>query len=1650
MATPVAEAFILVKPDLTGFETEVRGALIPHLRALEQKPPQIPISLDLPKAEIERIQGLINNIKATVTVEAPATTTGRRGRAAAAQPTEPVTVPVVPGRLEAPARASGVAVVTVVADQGALISSIDDIVRNIEPKPIVLVTAQLTEASKKALQNLTGTITTNVKPAKAPTQEEPTTVEVQAGEVKAPPKATGVTEVDVTVNKTSLIDNIRDVVRNISPSAKANIEANATTLAKSIRDIAKNIEPKPVVPVTAEFAKGTAEKLGQDIGAAAQGAAQDVADNPPTRKKKIKETADKAIQEGADQVKEEADATDQLAQGADKAVKPTQRLKNEMVALAQVAQQLADVEAIAESKTRSLATLQEAAAKAADVLAQAQTRSKNAVAATLGKNDELSVQLRSVASETVTAAERALANLQARADTVQRAADERAKNRQRQRDRDAARQRANDEAQVVRERTEPLQARVSERQPVVEQAQQQVATLQQALAAAAAQTAQGIHGSFAAIDVEMEQAIAATKDFAKATRDADAAERELKNLGKDAPKALRAELEQTAESARELANQIKALGPQAKIAEGQLKIVQGLRTLPNVGAAADTALGKAQLREAEAARLDKAAFNELAAAKKAEEKETNSSTTARRISAEALKKETAETLRVERAERERQQNLDKRSRQLGQASRGIAASALSFLGLRAQVLAASAPFIAGTVAVTAFAKAIGSFVSLQQQLNVFQATTGATAQQMRDVSAAAKELGRDITLPGVSAGDAATAMSELAKAGLSVKESIAGARGVLQLATAAQISQADSAQLVASALNAFSLSGTEAVHVADLLANAANAAQGSIEDFGTAMQQAAAVSSQVGVNLEDMTALLTLLARAGLRGSDAGTSLRTALLRLASPTQQARQLIKDLGLTIRDAQGQIDPTVFAKFAQATEGLSADVRDAIAGVIFGQDAIRAALLAGRQGISGLEDVQLALDKQGTAAELAAARTKGLAGEGSQLKNNFDALAETFGETFAPALEGVAHAANFGLGALNNQLNKADEHRKKIAALREEFLKLNITIQDLKEQGLSEGDIEQITNPVNVLAGKLVTLRASIEKAGDTRGGLLGFARRVTGAEAVRGVFDTGEGPLEKARKQLDALRADAKGKPIGLADVADVKQLEQIREELQTFLPEALQSTRSNLEEAGKGFIDAAERGREFHNTIDESADAASRFAASQNLHQEAFNISNELRSNIEFLQKAGPGATGEQIDAARTSVENLTKSLLAMGPVGVQEFKRIGAAAKTLGQDVAQVLSEPLAAAISDFTGVKGLVPPQLTNEVRDEINLLAQVGEPGIAKLRGIGQKLARALAEGIQDEKQKVTDARQALDDALLARTEAVQKAASSARENLGTLGDELTKQISEMIDAGPLQKQIDAIDKQLDKFEKDSTQRTLRFNLSQAESDLEDLKQSLVTIGAPNAVQRQQIAKTLAPAQEAAAAARDALTKDSLERQKKGLEDQQQAAKDAAEKGIKKLVDQFLRGKLTANQFSRAIQDKLSPQIKLLKGQAGENLGLTFTKGFMANLRDIVKQAQFLVGFLGTPEPTKAIDVKKEQTEQDRKVQAAQRTLNKAIQAQIDTADELGPQGTINQTLIAIHNAIVRSSGKGKIIAPNPVKTNDEKNNRNTGAVTTGSKP
>jgi TP901 family phage tail tape measure protein len=275
-------------------------------------------------------------------------------------------------------------------------------------------------------------------------------------------------------------------------------------------------------------------------------------------------------------------------------------------------------------------------------------------------------------------------------------------------------------------------------------------------------------------------------------------------------------------------------------------------------------------------------------------------------------------------------------------------------------------------------------------LSLLQAASGATDEQMEKLRQTAFALGKDMTLPGTSAADAAEAMLELSKAGLSVEDSLAAARGVLQMSAAGQLSNAQAAEIAANALNAFHLEGDQATKVADLLAAAANASSGEVTDMADALKMSAAVAYSSGFSIDELVASISEMANAGIQGSDAGTSLKQMILSLQAPTGKAAQLMNELGISVYDSQGNMLPMVdiIGQFSGVLGGLTEKQRNAALATIFGSDAVRAANIVLMGGVDAYNNMSQAVNEQGAAAKMAGAQMQGLRGAFENIKNAAD--------------------------------------------------------------------------------------------------------------------------------------------------------------------------------------------------------------------------------------------------------------------------------------------------------------------------------------------------------------------------------------------------------------------------------------------------------------------------------------------------------------------------------------------------------------------------------------------------------------------------------------------------------------------------------------
>lgn len=211
--------------------------------------------------------------------------------------------------------------------------------------------------------------------------------------------------------------------------------------------------------------------------------------------------------------------------------------------------------------------------------------------------------------------------------------------------------------------------------------------------------------------------------------------------------------------------------------------------------------------------------------------------------------------------------------------------------------------------------AIKSAADFEASMNVLKEVTGSTADDMAKLQAQALQLGVETSF---SAGQAAEAMLELGKAGLSAEQVSGAIAGTMDLAAAGGIDLADAAMVAANAVNAFGLNASDAVSVADMLAAAANNSSTDVYGLAMGMKQASAVFASSEQSLGDLTTAMALMANAGVQGRQAGTSLKTMLMRLTAPTDEARAELEALGVSMFDAAGNTRqlPEVLAELQAA--------------------------------------------------------------------------------------------------------------------------------------------------------------------------------------------------------------------------------------------------------------------------------------------------------------------------------------------------------------------------------------------------------------------------------------------------------------------------------------------------------------------------------------------------------------------------------------------------------------------------------------------------------------------------------------------------------------------------------------------------------------
>ena len=288
----------------------------------------------------------------------------------------------------------------------------------------------------------------------------------------------------------------------------------------------------------------------------------------------------------------------------------------------------------------------------------------------------------------------------------------------------------------------------------------------------------------------------------------------------------------------------------------------------------------------------------------------------------------------------------------------------------------------------------------EAQMSRVKAISGATASEFEDLEQQAIDLGAATSF---SATESAEAMENLASAGFSVSEITAAMPGMLALAASSGEDLATSADIASSTLRGFGLEAEDAAHVADVLAKNAADTNAAVYDTGLAMKYVAPVAHSAGWSLESVTAAIGKMADEGIRGETAGTTLRSALVRMMNPTDEMAEAMEALGITFYDAEGKMKPlsTIIDELQSSTADLTDEQRDSRIATLFGTEALSGMSILLKSSKEELDNLTEGLvNSDGASKKFAETMLDNTKGSIEEMNGSLETAGITIQKTLAP--------------------------------------------------------------------------------------------------------------------------------------------------------------------------------------------------------------------------------------------------------------------------------------------------------------------------------------------------------------------------------------------------------------------------------------------------------------------------------------------------------------------------------------------------------------------------------------------------------------------------------------------------------------------------
>jgi len=355
----------------------------------------------------------------------------------------------------------------------------------------------------------------------------------------------------------------------------------------------------------------------------------------------------------------------------------------------------------------------------------------------------------------------------------------------------------------------------------------------------------------------------------------------------------------------------------------------------------------------------------------------------------------------------------------------------------------------------------------EAQMNVLAVAARSSGTALGDLRQAAVAVGADTELVGISASEAADAMTNFYKAGLNTKQifgdlqgylegttSLSGAlRAAVDLAAASELDLAQASDVVAVSMATFNLSAEQATQIANNFVGAADASVASVADLAEALQNVGPTSAAMGLSLEETNTALAILSTRGIRGAEAGTALKSMFANLLSPTKKTQEALLELGVSLFDAQGKMLPMrdIIAQLSTSFAGLTDKQKQQYAQTLAGTYGMKALQTLLAEGVQGWDDMTQAIANAATAQEVANARTKGLSAAWEQLQGSLEALMINVG---TPLIENfltpMVQRLTEWIGVLAEAVPSSDQLRDALVRFRDEVGSLLSTLSPVIEQ------------------------------------------------------------------------------------------------------------------------------------------------------------------------------------------------------------------------------------------------------------------------------------------------------------------------------------------------------------------------------------------------------------------------------------------------------------------------------------------------------------------------------------------------------------------------------------------------------------------------